>query len=100
MEVATEVVPVGGRITDPLDITKPHVHPNSTQMIMVLIGDANVIIYQDNEPFGMPLSGDRKTRETRDIIIIPPNVPHIIENTGSVPLVFLTIYSPPVHAVL
>lgn len=96
VQLGTETIKVGAKITSSKDKTKPDLHPNATQVIILFEGSAMVTIYQDGQAFPMLISD---SVDEKNIIVIPPNVPHMIENVGKVDVRFMTIYSPPVHPV-
>lgn len=89
VQLVTQTLKVGEKIDDD---GKPEIHPTQTQIFLVLAGEGTATIFQDDKPFPMHLEAGGK-----DILIVPPRVPHIIENTGTDTLSFLIIYSPPVH---
>jgi mannose-6-phosphate isomerase-like protein (cupin superfamily) len=78
--IAHAIVPVG-------ESTLPHALRSSTELYYILEGTGEMHIGDEAEPV---LPGQ--------IVLIPPEKPQYIVNTGTIPLVFLCIVSPPWQA--
>lgn len=72
---------------------KPEMHPTMSQVVIVFSGIANVTLFSEEKTDSILLSKEG----TDDMVIIPPNTYHLIENVGTDALRIFTIYSPPVH---
>lgn len=70
----------------------PEVHVTMTQVIIVFAGTAKVTIFSEEKTDSITLTADDE-----NIVIIPPNMYHLVENVGIDTLRIFTIYSPPVH---
>ena len=95
LQLATQSLAVGEKIEHATIAGKPKINATQTMAMWVRRGEATVYVYQNDVPWPMIVTprGDEK-----DMIVIPPGTPHIIENTGAIPLLFFAIYSPPVLA--
>ena len=93
LQLGTQTLKVGEKIVG--EDGKPAIHLTQTHAISLFRGSATVTIFQDNKPYPLELYLGRGAGDSKNIMVIPPGVPHIIENTGLVPLIMLSIYSPP-----
>ncbi|MCJ2087639.1 cupin domain-containing protein [Methylobacterium sp. E-005] len=74
------------RVTmDPGSVSSRHRHPRSEQIWIVEAGEALLLSETD----------EVQPMRAGDIIRTPPGDVHGIENTGSVPFVYLTVTTPP-----
>jgi len=92
IQLATQTLRPGQKIDDE---GKPAIHESQTQAVLVLEGLATVTVYRDGEAFPLEVGGAGQA--DKNIIVIPPGVPHVIENKTDVPVILFSIYSPPVH---
>jgi len=92
LQLATHQLKTGEKLDNE---GKPEVHPSQTHALFLLQGVATITVYRDGEPWPMPLDGSVASGKT--LIVIPPGVPHTIENKGETPVILMSIYSPPVE---
>lgn len=98
-QIVAMSVPVDGAIGDENN-TRPEIHPDTAQLIIVLAGTARVTRYYVGAD---PTRSDQMVRTSlldssnADSLVIEPNTYHYIENIGNEPLKLLTIYSSPQH---
>lgn len=85
-----------GKFVGADDNTKPEIHENVTQTILVQTGKALVRLYVKNKE-----TGDLEQAEVvfisskkDDTIIIPSNTYHLIENVDTIPFTAVSIYAP------
>lgn len=70
----------------PGDDIKLEVHPSTTQFFRIERGEARIMI--GNNIYNV---------KDGYAVIVPPNTPHYVVNSGEVDLKLYTIYSPPEH---
>jgi mannose-6-phosphate isomerase-like protein (cupin superfamily) len=64
---------------------RPHAHPDSEQVYLIVRGTGRAQVAGDTEQVG-----------EGDLVFIPPGAEHGIANSGSEPLVYVSAASPPV----
>ena len=64
---------------------RPHSHPDSEQVYVIVRGSGRIQVAGDTEHVG-----------EGDLVFIPPGAEHGIKNEGSDPLVYVSAASPPV----
>jgi mannose-6-phosphate isomerase-like protein (cupin superfamily) len=64
---------------------RPHSHPDSEQIYVIVRGNGRMQVAGDTEQVG-----------EGDVVFIPPAATHGIKNEGSEPLVYVSAASPPV----
>lgn len=74
----------------------PEVHVTMSQVIIVFDGTAKVTIFSEEKTDTIILT-EENDEGSHDMVVIPPNTYHLIENVGVDNLRILIIYSPPVH---
>jgi len=93
LQVTTQALKPGEMIGESKVEFIPEIHPKATQIIHILIGEAKVTIFSEGTMAYEVLIRQDGT----DMVIVPPNTYHLIENTGTAMAKFLMVYSPHVH---
>lgn len=70
----------------------PERHPGITQCIQVLEGQCKVILSDDADARTVTAS---PALYQGSVLVVPPDQYHLVRNTGSVPLLIFSVYSPP-----
>ncbi len=97
LQLATQTLKPGEKIGDERDPNLPDVHREAIQVIIVFSGRAKVTFFSEEKTSSIELT-DEAGLANEDMVIVPPNTFHLVENIGTDDLSLFTIYSPSVHA--
>lgn len=92
-QMATFKMVRGDKIGDEENRDKPDLHLNATQTILIFSGSLKVTVYRDDIPYSVELSASG----INQIMVIPCNTPHLMENVNDDMAIGLLLYAPPVH---
>ncbi len=89
MQILTARLEPGEKFTG--EDGKPVIHATQTEVIFPFSDIVRVTIFRNGEAFPIDISPDG----VKNMIVIPPGTPHIVENPGTDAVNFMTFYSPP-----
>jgi len=94
LQMTTQTLKSGEKIGIGKNNSEPEIHPNATQTFILFAGSVKVTIFSEEKSESLMMGLGKHENQ---IVIVPPNTFHLVENTGPVIAHLLITYAPAVH---